>query len=112
MAEHTRAKLRSTYCLAESGTAGPAGGMPGLDGQVARNRSPGYVALAVAVEGVEGKAREVETGSANREENMVGFAVEGLRLLRDVIGERAKAGEMGGKEAETAVSGSETEGGS
>jgi hypothetical protein len=43
------------------------------------------VALAVAREGGETVTREVETGSSDREANMVAFAVEGLRLVRDII---------------------------
>jgi nicotinamide mononucleotide (NMN) deamidase PncC len=77
LAEHTRKTLGSTYTVSESGTAGPTGG-------TTRNRTPGYVALAVASE--KGTVtREVETGSQDREENMVTFAVEGLKLVRDAI---------------------------
>jgi nicotinamide mononucleotide (NMN) deamidase PncC len=77
LAEHTRKTLGSTYTISESGTAGPTGGQT-------RNRTPGYVALAVA--GDKGTiTREVETGSSDREANMVNFAVEGLKLVRDVI---------------------------
>ncbi|KAL6707815.1 hypothetical protein ACN47E_003715 [Coniothyrium glycines] len=77
LAEHTRKTLGSTYTISESGTAGPTGGQT-------RNRTPGYVALAVA--GEKGTVtREVETGSSEREANMVHFAVEGLKLVRDVI---------------------------
>jgi hypothetical protein len=43
------------------------------------------VALAVAREGAETVTREVETGSAEREGNMVRFAVEGLGLVRDTM---------------------------
>ncbi|KAF2634530.1 competence/damage-inducible protein-like protein cinA [Massarina eburnea CBS 473.64] len=78
LAEHTRKTLGSTYTVSESGTAGPTGGST-------RNRTPGYVALAVAKDG-DTITREVETGLAgDREANMLRFAVEGLRLLRDVI---------------------------
>ncbi|KAK7911258.1 competence/damage-inducible protein-like protein cinA [Apiospora marii] len=72
-----------TYCLAESGTAGPTGGET-------RNRTPGYVALAVECD--KGCfTREVETGLGNdREANMVRFAVEGLKFLKDVIQGDAK----------------------
>ncbi|KAK8135722.1 hypothetical protein PG984_003662 [Apiospora sp. TS-2023a] len=72
-----------TYCLAESGTAGPTGGE-------SRNRTPGYVALAVECD--KGCfTREVETGLGNdREANMVRFAVEGLKFLKDVIQGDAK----------------------
>jgi nicotinamide mononucleotide (NMN) deamidase PncC len=70
-------KLGSTYTICESGTAGPTGGHT-------RNRTPGYVALAVATP--EGTfSREAETGSADRAENMVRFAEEALKLLRDVL---------------------------
>lgn len=50
----------------------------------------GYVALAVAWEGDGTVTREVETGlGGDREGNMVAFAVEGLKFLRDVVkGER------------------------
>ncbi|KAH7081843.1 competence/damage-inducible protein-like protein cinA [Paraphoma chrysanthemicola] len=78
LAEHTRKTLGSTYTVSESGTAGPTGG-------TTRNRTPGYVALAVAKDGGETITREVETGSNEREANMVRFAVEGLKLVRDVI---------------------------
>lgn len=84
LAEHTRKTLGSTYTVSESGTAGPTGG-------TTPNRTPGYVALAVAVEGRETVTKEVETGlGGDREGNMVRFAVEGLRLVREVIRERGK----------------------
>jgi nicotinamide mononucleotide (NMN) deamidase PncC len=77
LAEHTRKTLGSTYTISESGTAGPTGG-------TTRNRTPGYVALAVARDG-ETVTREVETGSSDRAANMQRFAVEALKLVRDVI---------------------------
>ncbi|KAL3470880.1 hypothetical protein BJX99DRAFT_38581 [Aspergillus californicus] len=77
LAEHTRRTLGSTYAVSESGTAGPTGGMT-------RNRTPGYIAVAVST--AQGRVtREVETGSSDRAENMVAFARESLKLLRDVI---------------------------
>ncbi|KAF2115543.1 competence/damage-inducible protein-like protein cinA [Lophiotrema nucula] len=78
LADHTRKTLGSTYTVSESGTAGPAGG-------TTKNRTPGYVALAVSSE--KGTTtREVDTGKGtDREANMVAFAVEGLKLVRDVI---------------------------
>ncbi|KAK8206802.1 hypothetical protein M8818_004637 [Zalaria obscura] len=82
LASHVRGDLKSTYTLAESGTAGPTGGQT-------RNRKPGYVALAVDSEAGT-FTREVETGVGQRTENMVAFAVEGLRFLRDVIKGDAK----------------------
>jgi len=78
LAEHTRTTLGSTDAVGESGPAGPTGGQT-------RNRIPGYVALAVAVEGKETVTREVASGSSDRAANMVRFAWEGLALLRDVI---------------------------
>ncbi|KAH7119026.1 competence/damage-inducible protein-like protein cinA [Dendryphion nanum] len=79
LAEHTRKTLGSTYTVSESGTAGPTGG-------TTPNRTPGYVALAVAVEGKETVKSEVDTGlGGDREGNMVRFAVEGLKLVRDTI---------------------------
>jgi nicotinamide mononucleotide (NMN) deamidase PncC len=77
LASTTRTKLSSTYAVSESGTAGPTGG-------TTRNRTPGYVALAVATEGAT-VTREVDRESKDRGENMIGFAVEALTLLRDVI---------------------------
>ncbi|KAJ5927072.1 competence/damage-inducible protein CinA [Penicillium verrucosum] len=77
MADHTRCTLNSTYAVCESGTAGPTGGTE-------RNRTPGYVAVAVST--AQGNyTREIETGSNDRSENMVAFAREALKLLRDVI---------------------------
>ena len=78
LAEHTRKTLGSTYTVSESGTAGPTGGST-------KNRTPGYVALAVAAE--KGTfTREVETGlGGDREGNMVRFAVEALKLVKDAI---------------------------
>ena len=54
LAKHVRGELKADYVIAESGTAGPTGGDT-------RNRTPGYVALAVDCE--KGTfTREVETG--------------------------------------------------
>lgn len=50
----------------------------------------GYVALAVAT-AKETYTKEAETGlGGDREGNMVVFAVEGLKLLKDVIKGNAK----------------------
>lgn len=78
LAEHVRNTLGSTYTICESGTAGPTGGNT-------RNRTPGYVALAIATE--KGTpTREVETGlGGDREKNMMAFAVVALEFLKDVI---------------------------
>lgn len=78
LARNVRDKLEATYCLCESGTAGPTGGNT-------RNRTPGYVALAVATaEDIETK--EVETGlEGDRQKNMVAFAIAGLQVLKEVV---------------------------
>jgi len=83
LAEHTRKTLGATYVVSESGTAGPTGG-------TTRNRTPGYVALAVSTANGTFK-RELETGfGKDRQANMIGFAVEALTLLRDVLKGEAK----------------------
>jgi nicotinamide mononucleotide (NMN) deamidase PncC len=87
LARRVRQDLGSTYAVAESGTAGPTGGE-------ARNRRPGYVALAVDWDGGV-VTREVETGlGGDRVGNMVRFAVEALRLLRDVMVGEVEGGEV------------------
>jgi len=78
LAVNVREKLGSTYTICESGTAGPTGGN-------AKNRTPGYVALAVATE--KGcHTKELDTGlGGDREGNMIAFATEALAFLRDVL---------------------------
>lgn len=84
MAENVREKLGATYCICESGTAGPTGGNT-------KNRTPGYVALALAKKDGPSVTREVETGlGGDREANMVRFAEEGLKLLMDEIKSQGK----------------------
>lgn len=83
LAKHTRKDLESTYTLAESGTAGPTGG-------TTPNRKPGYVALAVDCEkGTFVRELNTELGP-DRVGNMVQFAIEALKLLKDVINGDAK----------------------
>jgi PncC family amidohydrolase len=83
LAKHVRGDLESTYTLAESGTAGPTGGKT-------RNRTPGYVALAVDCE--RGTfVKELDTGlGGERTQNMIQFAVEALTFLKSVISGEAK----------------------
>ncbi|KXJ86780.1 hypothetical protein Micbo1qcDRAFT_168274 [Microdochium bolleyi] len=81
LAENVRLKLDSTYAVCESGTAGPTGGST-------PNRTPGYVALAVATTSSPTVTKEVHDDAGNgtdREANMITFAEEALKLLRDVI---------------------------
>ncbi|KAL1967811.1 hypothetical protein VTN77DRAFT_2500 [Rasamsonia byssochlamydoides] len=82
LAEHVRSTLQSTYTVAESGTAGPGAGPT--------RRTPGYVALAVS--SPQGTyTREIDTGLGDdREKNMVAFAAEALKLVRDVLTGEAK----------------------
>ncbi|ETN40143.1 uncharacterized protein HMPREF1541_04419 [Cyphellophora europaea CBS 101466] len=85
LADNVRAKLGSTYTVSESGTAGPT-----ASGK-ASNRQPGYVALAVSggASGTISKELNTEYG-ADRQANMVAFAVEALKLVREVVTESAK----------------------
>ncbi|KAK7178366.1 hypothetical protein PSPO01_15588 [Paraphaeosphaeria sporulosa] len=81
LAEHTRKTLGSNWTVGESGTAGPGGEVRG--GKTYSDA--GFVVLAVAGEkGTE--VRELVTGlGGDREGNMVQFAVEALKLVRDTI---------------------------
>ncbi|KAJ8066235.1 hypothetical protein OCU04_005319 [Sclerotinia nivalis] len=84
IAENVRPKLGSTYCICESGTAGP-----GASGEGA-NRQPGYVALAIATENGTYK-KDLNTGlGGDREGNMIVFAREALGFLREVLKGNAK----------------------
>jgi PncC family amidohydrolase len=75
MAESMRERLGATWCVAESGTAGPTGNVPGR--------------TMVGVSGPVQKVESIVTGSADREANMAEFATVGLRLLRDALREAA-----------------------
>ncbi|KAG9237377.1 hypothetical protein BJ875DRAFT_502773 [Amylocarpus encephaloides] len=83
LASNVRAKLGATYCICESGTAGPTGGNT-------PNRTPGYVALAIATEKQVFK-KDLRTGlGGDREENMIAFAQEALQFLREILKGDAK----------------------
>jgi len=75
MAESLRQRLGSTWCIAESGLAGPTSGRSGA--------APGRVNIAVA--GPVRRAETIETGTADRTENMILFTTLSLRMLRDAI---------------------------
>jgi PncC family amidohydrolase len=79
MAEAMRARLGAIWCVAESGLAGPTGGRPG--------HMPGRVTIGVA--GPVRRRQTVETGSADRQANMIEFARLSLRLLLDALREAA-----------------------
>jgi PncC family amidohydrolase len=74
-AEGLRSRLGATWCIAESGLAGPTTGRSGLP--------PGRVNVAVA--GPVSRAETVLTGTDDREANMVEFTTLSLRYLRDAI---------------------------
>lgn len=75
IAQRIQRDLSATYCICESGVAGPTGG---------RNKPPGYVALAIASANTV-TTKEVETGLSNREDNMVRFAGEAFKFFLDVL---------------------------
>ena len=75
LAESMRQRLDATWCIAESGLAGPTGGRFGAN--------PGKTTLSVA--GPVTRTEVIETGVADREANMVDFATRALRYLRDAI---------------------------
>ncbi len=75
VAEALRQRLDATWCIAESGLAGPTGGRSGAP--------PGRTTLAVA--GPIQRTEVVDTGLADREANMVEFTTLTLRFLRDTL---------------------------
>jgi nicotinamide mononucleotide (NMN) deamidase PncC len=80
IAEAMRQRLGATWCIAESGLAGPTGGRSG--------RPPGRTVIGVA--GPVSRTEVVETGSDDRERNMIEFTTRSMRFLRDAVRE-AKA---------------------
>ena len=78
MAEAMRSRLGATWCIAESGLAGPTTGRSGLP--------PGRTTIGVA--GPISRTEVVETGlGEDRAANMVAFTTRSLRILRDAIKE-------------------------
>jgi PncC family amidohydrolase len=76
MAEAMRSRLGATWCIAESGLAGPTTGRSGLP--------PGRTTIGVA--GPISRTEVVETGlGEDRAANMVEFTTRSLRMLRDAI---------------------------
>ena len=71
LAESLRERIGATWCIAESGLAGPTGGRSGAP--------PGRTTLAVA--GPVKHVEVIETGSADREANMIEFTTRALRFL-------------------------------
>jgi PncC family amidohydrolase len=75
LAESMRQRLGSTWCIAESGLAGPTPGRSGAP--------PGKTTIGVV--GPVSRTQVYETGIADREANMVEFTTLTLRYLRDAI---------------------------
>lgn len=75
LAQRVRAKLGTTWGLAETGASGPTGNRYG--------DAPGHACIAVS--GPIEAAITVETGSADREANMWEFARRALTLLEDCL---------------------------
>ncbi len=77
LAEAMRQRLQATWCIAESGLAGPTGGRFGaLAGQT-----------TISVAGPITRTEIMNTGLADREANMVKFATFTLRLFSQVLTE-------------------------
>ena len=85
LTEAVRARLEATWCIGESGLAGPTGGRSGA--------APGRTTLAVA--GPVTRQAVVETHTADRAENMTLFTTLALGYLRDAIREAPAAGASG-----------------
>lgn len=75
LAETMRQRLGATWCIAESGLAGPTGGRTGAP--------PGKVTVSVA--GPVARTEVIHTGLTDRVENMVEFATRALRHLAEAI---------------------------
>ena len=81
LAKSMRERLGTTWCIAESGLAGPIGG---------RNGAPaGRTTIGVA--GPVTRTEVFETGISDRGGNMVEFTTLALRYLRDAIREAGPA---------------------
>lgn len=75
LAQRVRAKLNTTWGLAETGASGPTGNRYG--------DAPGHACIAVA--GPVEAVITVETGSAGREANMWEFARRAMALLEECL---------------------------
>jgi len=73
MAEAMRQRLGSTWCIAESGVAGPTGGRPGR--------------TVIGIAGPVSRSETFETGEPGREANMIAFTTRSLEVLRDALRE-------------------------
>jgi nicotinamide mononucleotide (NMN) deamidase PncC len=75
LAESVRQRLNATWCIAESGLAGPTPGRSGAP--------PGRTTIGVA--GPVNRVEVFETGSNDRDANMTAFLTLALRFLRDAV---------------------------
>jgi nicotinamide mononucleotide (NMN) deamidase PncC len=75
-ARGVRERLATTWGLAESGASGPTGNRYG--------DPPGHTCIAVS--GAVDRTMTIETGRAERIENMFVFAEKALQLLCEAIG--------------------------
>jgi len=75
LAESMRQRLGATWCIAESGLAGPTPGRSGA--------APGRTTVGVA--GPVNRVEIYDTGISDREANMIEFCTLSLRFLRDAI---------------------------
>lgn len=75
LADAMRERLDASWCIAEGGMAGPTSGRSGAP--------PGRTTIAVV--GPVRRTEVMETGLADREENMSEFTTLTLRFLRDAI---------------------------
>lgn len=75
LAESTRQRLGATWCIAESGLAGPTPGRSGAP--------PGRTTIGIA--GPVSGSQVFETGLTDREANMIEFTTLTLRFLRDTL---------------------------
>lgn len=75
LAHHQRTRFRATWGLAETGAAGPAGNAYG--------DPAGHTCLAV--DGPVVLERMLRTGSDERQQNMLAFALAALELLQQAI---------------------------
>ena len=77
LAEATRTRMGTDWALVETGASGPA--------ESPHGDPPGRSCLAVA--GERPGVRTLQTGSADRADNMQAFAVGALTLLLEMLGE-------------------------
>jgi PncC family amidohydrolase len=77
LAESMRNRLGATWCIAESGLAGPTGGRSGAP--IGRT--------TIGVAGPVARTQIFETGVSDRGENMALFTTLALRFLRDAMAE-------------------------